>query len=261
VQAFLSLGRLHLPVFGLFAAAGLIAAMLLGQHTARLARVNAGALWDAGMVAVFSAFVLSRALLAAENFSLFLGFPVLLLQAPSLTVGGMVLTAMVCLYYLRRRRLPLLGTLDAAAPCAALLAAFLEMGRMAEGTHEGMPTKVRWAIESPFGRVHPVEVYSAMAWLVLCALLLWLLRRARREGETAAWGLLLGGLAIFALDFFRLPSELFGNPIFDRVQWRAIALMLAGGATLAAVLIGEQNANARSERDAARREHGAGDAL
>jgi hypothetical protein len=122
----------------------------------------------------------------------------------------------------------LLGVLDAAAPCAALLAASVEMGRMADGTHEGMPTKVRWAIESPFGRVHPVELYSAIAWLALCAVLLWVVRVARREGETAAWGLVLGGLVIFGMDFFRLPSEMYGAGIFDRVQWQGIALMVAG---------------------------------
>jgi phosphatidylglycerol:prolipoprotein diacylglycerol transferase len=237
VQAFLSLGRLHLPVFGLFAAAGLIAAMTLSQYTARPARVDASALWDTGMVAVFSAFLLSRVLLVAENFRLFLQYPLLVLELPSLTASGVVLTAVLSYYYLRRRGLRLLGVLDAAAPCAALLAASVEMGRMADGTHEGMPTKVRWAIESPFGRVHPVELYSAIAWLALCAVLLRVVRVARREGETAAWGLVLGGLVIFGMDFFRLPSEMYGAGIFDRVQWRAIALMVAGGGMLAYGLV------------------------
>jgi phosphatidylglycerol:prolipoprotein diacylglycerol transferase len=218
--------------------------MTLSQYTARLARVDGSALWDTGMVAVFSAFLLSRALLVAENFRLFLAYPVLVLELPSLTAGGLLLTAVVSLYYLRRRGLPLLCVQDAVAPCAALLAAFLEMGQMADGTHEGMPTKVRWAIESPFGRVHPVEIYSAVAWLALCALLLWAMRLARREGETAALGLGLAGLLLFLVDFFRLPSELYGTAIFDRIQWRALALMAAGGGLLVYGLVAPGGADA-----------------
>src|ERR1700679_2690879 len=105
----------------------------------------------------------------------------LLLELPSLTLSGVVLTAIVAVLYLRRRRLPLLNTLDAAAPCAALVWAFLGLGRFAEGTRDGMPGTVPWAVSSSFGRVHPLEIYSAVGWLVLCGVLLWILRRAQGQ--------------------------------------------------------------------------------
>jgi phosphatidylglycerol:prolipoprotein diacylglycerol transferase len=235
VHPFLSFGRLQLPVFGLFAAAGLMAAMALGLRTARIARIDRDAFWDLGMVAVFSAFLLSRALLVVENLRIFFSYPLLVLELPSLTTGGLVLTAVATWAYMRRRGLPLLGVLDAAAPCAALLGAALELGRVADGTREGMPTKAGWAIGSAFGRVHPVELYSAVAWLGLCATLLWVLGRSRRAGETAAWGLVLGGLLVFALDFFHLPAELFGNAWLDRIQWEALVLM--GGGCLLLVFL------------------------
>ena len=233
MHPFLSLGRLQIPVYGLVAAVGLICAMALGLRTARMAQVDRDAFWDAGMVTVFSAFVLSRALLIAELFHTFLMYPVLVLELPSLTKPGVLLTAIMALAYVRRRRMPLLRTLDAAAPCGALLLMFLNLGLVADGTREGMPTALPWAVSSSFGRVHPVEAYLALGWFLLCGELLAILRRGRTPGRTAAWGLVLGGLLVFVIDFFRLPQLLYGTTPLDSIQWRALTAVGAGGLLLA----------------------------
>jgi phosphatidylglycerol---prolipoprotein diacylglyceryl transferase len=233
VQSFLSLGRFHIPVFGLFAAVGLMSAMWLCLRTARLASVDPDGMWDLGMVTVFSAFVVSRGLLVISSLRTFLTYPMLVLELPSLTKLGVYLTVIVALIYVRRKKLPLLNVLDAAVPCAALLQVFLSMGRVAEGTREGMPTTIPWSIPSSFGRVHPVELYSAIGWLVLCGVLVWILMRVKRVGETAAWGLMLGGLLNFFLDFFRLPAMLYGTTVLDGEEWRGLEMLIAGGLLLA----------------------------
>jgi phosphatidylglycerol---prolipoprotein diacylglyceryl transferase len=233
VHSFLSLGHLHIPVFGVFAAAGLMCAMALGLRTARMARVDPDGLWDAEMVTVLSAFVLSRLLLVLENVRTFAKYPVLLLELPSLTFGGLAWTAIVAVAYVRHRRLPLLNVLDAVAPCGALLGAFLSLGRLVEGTRSGMPATVPWAVASGFGRVHPAEVYGAFAGLLLCGVLLRILRRAQMPGETGAWGMLLGGLTLYFLDFFRLPQVLYADSWIDGDQLRVLYLAIAGGLLLA----------------------------
>jgi len=232
VHSFLSVGRLHLPVSGLFAAAGLVAAMLLGLRTSRMARVDPNGFWDAGMLAVFGAFLLSRALGVLENLRIFLAYPGLALELPSLSAGGLLLTAVGVVVYLKHRDISLLGAMDAAAPCAALLAGCLELGWACYGTRDGMPTRVPWAVASEYGRVHPVEIYSAMAWVGVCGWLLLTLGRGLRAGETAARGFAVGGLVLFAMDFFRLPQEMYGTAWLDGIEWRAMGLMLAGGAML-----------------------------
>jgi phosphatidylglycerol:prolipoprotein diacylglycerol transferase len=236
VQSFLSLGRLHIPVYGLFAAAGLMCAMALGLRTARLARVDRDALWDTWLVAVISAFVLSRALLVGENLRLFLHQPLLVLELPSLNHPGEFMTAVITLLYLKRRQMPLLNVLDAVAPSVALLWASLSLGTFAEGTREGMPASIPWAIASLFGRVHPVEIYAAIADTLLCGLLLWVLRRARMPGQTGAWGLALGGLILFVLQFFRLPVVLYSTSPLDGDQQRGLEMMVAGGLLLSWLL-------------------------
>ena len=136
------LGPLRLSMYGVCAAVGLVAAMGLSLKTARLVGLAGEQVWDAGLFAVMAAFVCSRLLLVAGNFSAFLKMPGTLLALPSFTALGMVLTGLVVVAYLRWKRLPLLKVLDAWAPCAAVLAAMLSLGKFFEGNDAGMPSRV-----------------------------------------------------------------------------------------------------------------------
>jgi phosphatidylglycerol:prolipoprotein diacylglycerol transferase len=229
---FFQLGHLHIPYFGVVAAIGLMAALALSQRTARYANLDGAALWDAGMIGMIAAFVISRALLIVFNLHSFLMYPVLLLAVPSLTTTGILLTAAFLVVYLRRKRLPLLAVLDASAPCAALIWAFVNLGRIAEGTKDGMPTTLPWAVGGRMeGGVHPVELYTLLVALALCTLLFSLLRRRDYTGRTTALGLLTAGAAVFFLDFFRLPSDLLPDSHtawLDPAQVLALGMILVG---------------------------------
>jgi hypothetical protein len=63
--------------------------------------------------------------------------------------------------------------------------------------------------------------------------LLWILRRAQGQGETAAWGLVLGGLLLFFLEFFRLPGILYGISLLDGEEWHGLGMIAAGSLLLA----------------------------
>jgi phosphatidylglycerol---prolipoprotein diacylglyceryl transferase len=230
---FFQLGHLHIPIFGVVAAIGLMAALALSQRTARFAGLDPAALWDAGMTGMIAVFVISRLLLVVFNLHSFLMYPVLLMAVPSLTSTGVLLTAAFLLVYLRRKRLPLLAVLDASAPCAALIWAFVNLGRIAEGTKDGMPSTLPWAVGGRMtGGVHPVELYTVLVALAVSAALFGLLRRRSYTGRTTAIGLLTAGGAVFFLDFFRLPSDLYPNSQaawLDPVQLLALGMVAAGG--------------------------------
>jgi phosphatidylglycerol:prolipoprotein diacylglycerol transferase len=228
VHPYISFGRLHLPVFGLFSAAGLMAGLALTQRTAAPAGVDRDALWDAGMVTALSAFALSRLLLVLAGFHTFLEFPIMVLALPSMTRFGLALTAVVAWIYLRHRRLPVLRVMDAMAPCVALMEAFRSVGRMVDGTREGIPTAMPWATTSGYGTVHPVEAYMLATELALCVGLMWMVYRRHRAGQVFEYGLLAGGMAAFVLDFFRSPTYSHSYAWFEGVQWTGIAMMLGG---------------------------------
>ena len=236
VPGVVRLGPWRLPVYGVFAALGLIAALWLSLKTARRVGLGAEQLWDAGLFAVVAAFVLSRLLLIGGDVRAFLRLPLVMLALPSFTYGGMVLTAAAVAVYLQWKRLPLLKTLDAWAPCAAVLAAMLSLGRFFEGADQGMPTSWSWGTVVPgsAGLLHrqPVAIYAAAASVVLLVVLMWLLGRRPRAGMTAAVALVAGGGLSFALDMMTEPAVIGSKAWLDPVQWVALGAMLVGGLML-----------------------------
>jgi phosphatidylglycerol:prolipoprotein diacylglycerol transferase len=148
----------------------------------------------------------------------------------------MVLTALVVMAYLQWKRLPLLRVLDAWAPCAAVLAALLNLGRFFEGTDPGMPTSLPWGTVVPgsAGLMHlqPVAIYATAASAVLLVVLVRLLERRLRAGMVAGVALVAGGAVSFLLDMVTQPLESGVNALLDPVQWIALGAMLAGALML-----------------------------
>lgn len=236
VPGVVRLGPVRLPVYGLFAAVGLIVALWLSSKTAKLVGLAPEPVWDAGLFGVVAAFVISRLLLIGGDVRAFLHVPVALLAMPSFTYGGMALTALAVLAYLRWKRLPLLKIAAAWAPCAAALAAMLSLGRFFEGTDLGMPTSLPWGTVVPgsAGLMHlqPVAIYGAIASGLLVVVLMGLLQRRLWAGSVAGVALLAGGVASFLLDMITQPTESAGRGWLDPAQWVAVGAMLVGGLLL-----------------------------
>jgi phosphatidylglycerol:prolipoprotein diacylglycerol transferase len=232
LPGYFRVGHWHVPVYGLFAAAGLVLAMWLSQRTARLVGLDVEKFWDAGMFGILAAFVASRVLLVAENWQAFVRFPVMVLALPSLTYGGMVLTALLVFGYLRWKKLPVLRAMDAWAPCAAVLAAVLSVGHFIEGTDAGMSTTLPWGVRTPgdtvLGKTHPVQLYAMLAALAIVELSLIRLKRGSRAGQVAGTALLAGGAISFLLDMLRQPMETNGDAWLDPTQWIALAAVAVG---------------------------------
>ena len=212
-----------------------MAALWLSLRTAALAAINPEALWDAGLFTILSALILSRLLLVITNLKSFLSYPLIILALPSLTATGILLTLIATIFYLRIKKLPLLNTLDAWAPCATLVWAFLALGHLAEGSDPGLPTTLPWSILSPTegARLHPVALYAAIAAALITAALLTYLSRHPHPGRTAALALAASGIAQFLITFLRHPSEaLDPHPgsltnILDPIQWVSLAMVIA----------------------------------
>ena len=232
VPGYFRVGDLHVPVYGVFAALGLIAALWLSQRTAALAGLNPDALWDAGVFAAIAAFVVSRLLLVAVELKAFLQYPLLVLALPSLTYGGMVLTGLLVWGWLKWKRIPITDALDAWAVPATLLAAVLAIAHFVEGTDAGMPTRLPWGVTTPgdsvLGRVHPVQIYAAIAAIALGVGLFRKLPRRKFSGQIAALALMIGGTLSFLLTMLQQPMDTVSDLPLDPGQFVALAAMLAG---------------------------------
>jgi phosphatidylglycerol---prolipoprotein diacylglyceryl transferase len=232
LPGFVRVGRWHLPVYALFAAVGLVAALGLSQRTAKLVGMDADKLWDAGMFGVVAAFVASRVLLVVVEWKSFVQYPLLVLAAPSLTYGGIALTVVAVWIYLRWKKLPVLAVVDAWAPCAAVLAVVLSLGHFFEGTDAGMPTRLPWGVvtagDTVLGKTHPVQLYAMVAALGMVEFLLIRLKRRRFVGEVAGMALVVGGVISFLLDMVRQPVETFGGGWLEASQWVELGSVVVG---------------------------------
>ncbi len=228
-------GHFTLPTFGVLAAVGLMLALGLSQYTAPLTGVDPDKLWDAGLFTVLAAFVSSRVLLVAANLRTFMSYPMLLLAVPSLTAMGLLLTAIATLLWMRWKGIPLRPALDAWAPCATLVWAFLALGHFAEDSDPGMPTALPWGLTMPgdMVRQHPVGVYAAVIALVLTGALYAMLKRGRGAAAVALIG---AGVAQFLLSFLRVPG-LQSVAGLDALQVVALGMVVVGCALSATIKV------------------------
>jgi phosphatidylglycerol:prolipoprotein diacylglycerol transferase len=218
-------GPFTLPTYGLLAAIALIAGLILAMRTAARLRVLPEAMWNLGLLTIFSGVLGLRLILIAGHWHDFLAYPMLMLSvAIPCSVDSVLMELGIGIFagllYMTWKRMPWLTTLDAAAPAWALGQGILMLGCLLAGCDYGRPTTVPWSIVfhsrwaamwngTPLGiPLHPVQLYLCCMELALCLLLLWWVPRRRQPGELAGAWMLLSGMAQFFLDFYRGDNRL-----------------------------------------------------
>ena len=245
------LGSIVIPAYGALAALGVLLALFLALRTAKRAGVDPNQLWNLCIVALFAAVVGSRLLLVAVNFSALRLHPrwllgLAMIHHPLLAVAGGAFGAVAATLYGRWQHMQLWPTLDALAAPLALALGMEQVGALMAGSGYGTPTTLPWAVTyfhpittlwsgTPLGvPVHPVQIYAALAFFVLCLLLWFALTRRPRPGDVAGLALLGFGVAIYITEFWR-DTEGRGTVLagaLDGPQAAAVVLMLVGAAIL-----------------------------
>ena len=111
----------------------------------------------------------------------------------------------------------------------------------ASGVGAGLPTRLPWGIHVaglPTGeRAHPVAIYSMIAALVLCGVLLGLMYspfgKRHPPGRMAGIALVAAGVLAFPLEMLRPPQQPYARDLLDASQWVALASIAAGAGLLA----------------------------
>lgn len=243
---FLQFGSLVIPTYGVLIAVGILAGLALSMTLARRSGLDPEKVWNLGLIAVISAILGSRLLLVLENWQAFRAAPLLLLRIsavhPGAFLGAIALACAASLAYIRYAHLPLLRTLDVAAPALALAHAIASLGSFAAGRDYGRPTSLPWGVTFtsrfaarttgvPLGiSLHPTQLYASAAGFSLCGALLLLLKRPHHDGEIMGAWLFLFGVIQFFLEFLRADAirpALFAGALTS-TQGAAIIMVLLG---------------------------------
>jgi phosphatidylglycerol:prolipoprotein diacylglycerol transferase len=154
--------------------------------------------------------------------------------------GGFIAGTAAAVWVMRRRRLPVWPTLDAATLGLALGYGIGRIGCFLVGDDYGKPTDLPWGVAFPVGlpptragllrselgvqvpasvpdeallRVHPTQVYETLLALAIWGIGLWLLRRRPREGVVASTVLAMLAVERFAVEFLRAKDDRFFGPL------------------------------------------------
>jgi phosphatidylglycerol---prolipoprotein diacylglyceryl transferase len=108
--------------------------------------------------------------------------------------GGLIGATAATLLYLRIKKLSFWKVADILAPSVALGCVFGRIGCLFNGCCYGRACSLPWAIRfpadnplhPPTGPVHPTQIYDSLLNLGLYAVLAWLYRRKRFDGQVLA---------------------------------------------------------------------------
>ena len=205
---FLQFGMLVISTYGVLALVAALCAVALWSSIARRAGLDSTRITNTALLALTALVVGARLAAVVANWRGLFVAPVLILRSGTTRPGiaaltGILLAAIVACISLRRARLPLLLSIDTAAPALAVAAAVLDIADFAAGSKYGTLTNVPWAVTYtsrfaarptgvPLGLpLPPVQLYAAIAHFALAGLLILMLQQAGRAGEVL-------GLALFA---------------------------------------------------------------
>jgi len=187
---------------------------------------------DAAFAGVFGG-LLGAKLWWAVEFSGSAPFLSLLLSRGGLSwFGGFTGGLAAGLAVIRIKRLPLLATLAAASPALAIGHAIGRIGCFMVGDDYGKVSELPWAVAFPrglpptFDRVHPTQIYEAIALLAIAWLLLGWRRQRRSDRLVLGAYFALAGMTRFLIEFVRINERVLGP------------LTIAHLASVAAILIG-----------------------
>lgn len=239
----LHLGPLPIHVFGIFLAAGFLAAGWIADREFERRGYGRSLGSAATTWAAVGGIVGARLWIVLDAWPEFMRDPWEFVWTAGGFVwyGGLVGGALAVTILFRREGIPWLKGADALAPSLALGQAIGRIGCQLAGDGDwGRETTLPWGMAYPYAVVgwdkppgvvvHPTPLYECAAYLAVFAFLWRRRREPAADGTMLAWYLVLACGARFLIEFVRInPPVAFG---LTEAQLTSLVLVAAGGTRL-----------------------------
>jgi len=235
------LGPITIYSYGVLLAAAYLIGLWMAARRARQAGLDANKVLDLGIWVIIAALVGAKLLLFVVDFQHFTSSRdefMTLLRSGGVFYGGLIAAIVVCIYQLRKHKLPLWTSGDLFAPGIALGYMVGRLGCLLAGCCYGRPTDVGWAITftdpaanlnvgTPLNvPLHPTQLYESAAGLVIFSILMLVERRGRPFAGRTFWlFVLLYSISRFVIEFYRGDDR--GMPIGSLSTSQLISVILA----------------------------------
>lgn len=217
------IGTLSIYTYGFFIAVSFIVGILLAKYEARRLGEDREKIMDLCFYALVAAIVGSRLFYVLVNPDLFLSDPFEVFRIWNgglVFYGGFISALAVGLIYVKKKKMPILKTLDIAAPSLAIAHFFGRIGCFFAGCCYGDVSELPWAITftnpnslAPVGvPLHPTQIYSSLSNLCIFGFLWFFRLRKKFDGQLFWLYVLLYGIARSIIEVFR--GDFRGHLIF-----------------------------------------------
>lgn len=190
------LGPLTVHWFGVALAVAFLAALWTAAGRAPRIGIPGEKISDAGLWLILGAVLGARTLYVATYWESFAGQPVweiFMIQRGGLVFyGGLAGAALACIIFAKVQKLALWKMADIFAPSIALGYAIGRFGCLFNGCCFGRECSLPWAVHFPPDHatagvpLHPTQIYDSLLSLGLYALLAWLYRQKKFDGQVFA---------------------------------------------------------------------------
>ena len=238
------IGDFFLPTYGVLVAVGFLLGLWITVRLAKQAGLPTDKVTNLVIYCALAGLAGAKLFMFLFDWRTFVNnpseiFSLSTLRAAGVYQGGFLLAIVVAVFYMKRAKLPFLGTCDIFSPGIAIAHAVGRVGCLAAGCCWGRPTTVPWAItfHNPEARdmsgtpldvpLHPAQLYESVANVLIFAFLLWRVRKPHPAGEVFGWYLVLYSSARFVIEFYRFheQSTLLSLSL---TQWISLATLAAG---------------------------------
>ncbi len=210
------LGPLSVHAYGFMIAIAFLVGILLALRFAKKEGIQPETILDLALYVIIAAIVGARLLYVLGTWNDFQGnyLEMFMVQKGGLIfLGGLIMAILVVIGYAKLKKINILKLLDLMTPSVALGYAITRIGCFLNGCCFGLPTKLPWGLEFPFGslahsyypheHIHPTQLYSSLSMLLAFVVLLLLYKKKKYDGFVFYWGLLFYSIYRMLVEFLR----------------------------------------------------------
>ncbi len=208
------IGSIALPTYPLLLLIAFWAGLALAAQRAKQLGLDADHIYNAGLYGLIAGIVGARLWFVLSHWQNYAGniWQAFSLSRSALSTGeGLVIAGLAVLIYLQRNNVPLGTFFDAAAWGVTLMLIIGNIGGFLGGVELGLPSNLPWAIDLAGTLRHPVQLYEALAGVVILAILYF--SRAWQPWPGFQFWLMVAlyGLSRLLLEIFRARPYLIGD--------------------------------------------------
>lgn len=260
------LGPLAVHWYGVMAALGYLASVLVMLRLRKHAGLEAEQVFDLSMITIIGGLLGARVFYVIQFWSRdgFASDPLMILRIDKgglVFYGGFICAIVGILIYCMRKKFSILKVMDIMAPGLAAGHAFGRIGCFLQGCCFGKPSELPWAVTFPQGTLpaikfpdisalppcssalHPVQLYECVANIVLFGVLFMLAGRMK-AGRMAALYLIGYGVVRLSTEFFRGDHTDFAFGVFTPSQTISLFFLIPFGMLLFVLLGRRKDAGA-----------------